>query len=585
VGSGGPAPLGSVAGALRMATRHRLFPLVPIVLAVAIVLPSVRAGLHGDDFIILGILSGSALREVYPSRLDVFNFFDGEPERTRRMLDLGLLPWWTDPGVRVAFWRPLGALTHWLDHTMWRDHPVLMHVHSLAWLAALIAAVLLVYRTLMGPGAVAGLATLLYALDRTHVFPATDIAGRNTMLAALFGTLTLLLHDRWRRGGWTPGVVAAPAGLALALLSAENAVATGGYLVAHAVFLERAGWTGRVAALLPHGLVLAGWQALRTGLGYGVAGTTPNITDPLREPLQFLQVVAQNGPAMLQALWTGPAAETIAAWAPVTRWLAALATVVALAVLLAPLLRRDPVARFWALGQVLAVVPVCAAGAHDRYLLLVGLGAMALMAQAASGLLSGAPWLPEPRPWRRAAGVIAGVLMAIHVVVSPAQAARIALTRAEATRTVDTLPADPAIGRQRLVIVNAPFAVATFHWFFVRTVRDQPVPAQTRMLASSAAPLTVERLDPHTLRMRWEGRQERIFRPPDRPLRAGDRVTLAGTDVHVTAVTSDGWPAEAIFRFEGELDDPAVRWLRWDDGQKRYVSFRPPAAGETARVP
>jgi hypothetical protein len=555
------------------------------VLAVAIVLPSVRAGLHGDDFIILGILSGSALREVYPSRLDVFNFFDGEPERTRRMLDLGLLPWWTDPGVRVAFWRPLGALTHWLDHTLWREHPVLMHAHSLVWLAALIAAVLLMYRKLMGPGVVAGLATLLYALDRTHVLPATDIAGRNTMLAALFGTLTLLLHDRWRRGGFTAGVIAAPAGLALALLSAENAVAVGGYLVAHAAFLERAGWTGRIAALLPHGLVVAGWQLLRTGLGYGVAGTTPNITDPLREPLQFLQVVARNGPAMLQALWTGPSAATIAASAPVTRWLAALVTVAALAVLLAPLLRRDPVARFWALGQTLAVVPVCAAGAQDRYLLLVGLGAMGLMAQAVWGLLSGAAWSPGPRLWRRTAGVIAGVLVAMHMVVSPAQGAWIALTRAEATRTADTLPADPALGRRLLVVVNAPFAVTTFHWFFVRTVRDQPIPARTRMLASGAAPLTVERLDPHTLRMRWRGRQERIFRSPDHPLRAGDRVALAGTDVHVTAVTPGGWPAEAIFRFDRELDDPEVLWVRWDDGQKRFVSFRPPAAGETAGVP
>ena len=94
-----------VATALRVWTRHRLFLPSLIVLGIAAVLPSVRAGFHGDDYILFGTLSGSTLRDVYPSRLDIFNFMDGSPERTRRMVDLGLFPWWTFPGMRVAFWR------------------------------------------------------------------------------------------------------------------------------------------------------------------------------------------------------------------------------------------------------------------------------------------------------------------------------------------------------------------------------------------------------------------------------------------------------------------------------------------------
>jgi hypothetical protein len=222
-----------------------------VVLAIAPVLPSVWPGLHGDDHILLSILSGSAPREIYPSRLDIFNFFDGSPERTRRMLDLGRLPWWTFPDVRVAFWRPLSALTHRVDDTLWRNRPALVHVHNLGWLGALIVAAFWTYRRIMGCGVAAGLAALLYALDRTHAFPATDIVGRNTLLGALFGMLTVLLHDRWRRAGWRPGAIAAPGCLALALLSAENAAASADYVIAHALFLDRGGWA-RLHALRPH---------------------------------------------------------------------------------------------------------------------------------------------------------------------------------------------------------------------------------------------------------------------------------------------------------------------------------------------
>jgi hypothetical protein len=54
----------------------------------------------------------------------------------------------------------------------------------------------------------------------------------------------------------------------------------------------------------------------------------------------------------------------------------------------------------------------------------------------------------------------------------------------------------------------------------------------------------------------------------------------------VTRTTKDGWPVEAIFRFDRNLEDQALRWLRWNwnDAGGRFVSFRPPPIGETAHV-
>ena len=579
------------ATAVRISTGHRWFLPTLTGLAIALVLPSARIGLCCDDFVLLGILSGSSpLRDLYPWRLDVFNFFDGRPERMFRLLDLGLLPWWTFPGARVAFWRPVSALTHWLDYTMWLHLPSLMHVQSLLWFGGLVVTAGLMYRRLLPRGA-AGVAALFYALDGAHAGSVTWVAGRNTILGALFGTLTLLLHDRWRRSGWRTGSRIAPGCFALALLSAEVAVATGAYLVAHAAFLDSGGWRGRLRALLPHGMVAALWQLFYAARGYGVFGAGTGYLDPVREPLQFARALAKNGPIFLLAQWTGPSSESslrLDRAAASARWLGALVIIAVLAVLLAPLVRRDPVARFWTVGLVLAVVPICAGTPHDRYLFFVGLGAMGLLAQFLCGLLDGEPWLPGHALWKWPAVLLGCALMAVHLVSSPLHLVR---TAADASgggveEASDSIPTDPAIQGQLVVIVSVPSAVTVAYSFFIRTVKGQPIPAHTRVLAAGGEPVRLYRADARTLRVRWEGPLERLFRGRAHPMTGLERIRLSGTDIEVTALTADGWPAEATFRFERELEDPALRWLRWgqDNGQSRFVSFRPPSIGETVLV-
>jgi hypothetical protein len=51
----------------------------------------------------------------------------------------------------------------------------------------------------------------------------------------------------------------------------------------------------------------------------------------------------------------------------------------------------------------------------------------------------------------------------------------------------------------------------------------------------------------------------------------------------VTALTPDGRPAEAAFRFNVPLEDRALRWLVWRDGE--FQPFALPAIGETIELP
>ena len=75
--------------------------------------------------------------------------------------------------------------------------------------------------SLIGLVAAAALAALLYVIDDARGMPVGFIANRNALLATVFGVLSLIAHDRWRRDGWHSVVVVVPFCLLLALLSAE----------------------------------------------------------------------------------------------------------------------------------------------------------------------------------------------------------------------------------------------------------------------------------------------------------------------------------------------------------------------------
>jgi len=75
---------------------------------------------------------------------------------------------------------------------------------------------------------------------------------------------------------------------------------------------------------------------------------------------------------------------------------------------------------------------------------------------------------------------------------------------------------------------------------------------------------------------------DHLVRSSGRPLRKGDVVELAAATVEVTALTPDGRPAEATFRFRVPLEDPSLRWFQFT--KKGCVAFAPPAVGATVQV-
>ncbi|MBI4701936.1 MAG: hypothetical protein HY744_12430 [Deltaproteobacteria bacterium] len=572
-------------------------PWALVLIGLALGAPALRLGLGADNFVHRVRLAKLPL--VVPVRgsvlLDLFELIPASDGLRAAMREAGLLPWWTHPQARGGFPRPLSAATHVLDYWLWPDDLVLQHLHSLLWYAAAILAAILLYRQLLRAPATAALAALLFAVADAHALPAAWLANRNSLVAFVLGALAIAAHVRWRRGpARGAGAPAfALAAFAAALLAAEAALASLGYIVAYELFLAHGPRARRALVLAPYLVFVVAWQVGYRALGYGVAGMGL-YQDPVTDPLGFAAALAERLPLLLLALWARVSGEI---WVFVSRPLQlgglalALVVVVLLALLLRRPLREDALARFWAAGLLLSLVPACAVFPMDRLLVFAGLGAFGLLAGQAARL----GWIgPRPAPApppARAARAGMGVLLAIHLVVAPVVfPLRIAGWRwflRRLDRAEHALPDDAALTRQSVVWLNG-MDLSNVAMVMSRHVRGAPLPRASHVLTSFFTPALVSRPDAHSLVIRPEGGflarpMDRLMRAAAPPFRAGERVTTRDYEATVEAVTADGRPAQVVFRFRTPLEDPSLRWLYLSDGVVPHA-FRLPRVGETVSL-
>lgn len=564
-------------------------------LALLLTLPALATGLQFDDYVQRDLLlAHPGVAGLGPATGALFTFLDGNPANTLLRVERGELAWWTLPSAKIAFWRPLSSLTHWLDYQLWPRRPALMHLHSLLWLAALVALATRLYRHLMGPALGAGLAAALYALDDAHGFAAAWLANRNALAAACFALLAILAHVRWREGAGRRHAWLALLWLGCGLLAAEAAVATFAYLAAYALWLDHGTRRDRLFSLAPALLLVLLWRLCYRALGYGAWGTS--YLDPLTEPWRFLQALLWRGPLLLLGQWAPLPAEVTPFLAPPATgllWLAALALLGALAWAFAPVLRADKRARFWATGMLLAVVPSCAALPANRLLALVGIGAAGLLARF---LEWHGVWqlFSAARPSDLAAAgrrLVGRVLLGVHLILAPLLLPLAAFSPAllgGVEPALATLPADPGVRRRDLVIIAAPSVFSLSAIGSVRALADQPAPARSLLLASGLGGVQLERPNPFTLVVRPAGGYllgfESVFRAPWHPLARGERVQLPHVTAQVIDITMDERPAAVAFRFPTVLEHADRQWFVWRRGA--YLPFAlPPVGGEVKVLP
>ena len=595
-----------VSGAL---SNHRVGWALAVV-AVSLCLPSAWSGRFLDDQYHRAVITGeSGIPGLPGTPARLFDFVGGDPETNQLAMERGQLPWWSAEDLRIGFFRPLAALTHWADYALWPDLPGLMHLQSLLWLSLAVIVASVLYRRVLLPPATAfpaltaGLAAAVFALDDAHSLPAGWLANRYALLCLFFGFLTLIQHDRWRRDGGRPAAWLAAAFFASALLCGELSISTSAYLLAYAVFLDRGRWSVRVGSLAPYLLVGVVWTVIYKTGGYGARGSAAYI-DPVADPFRFAAVAFERAPVLLAAQWWFPPSDLYTYLSPSaarTAWWVALFLVAVIALAVGLALWRAPVARFFALGMVLSVLPASAMYPSDRLLAFVGFGGAGLVALLLATVLTGAK---RSFGWRG----LALALGLVHFVLSPfvlyLYSANLWRAADAEERIIASLPTGVSLPGQYVLFVDAPDPMKIYMPVIAQALRGDPAPGRPFVLGAGIYPLRVERTDEHTVILRpaagflaprgtvppgYEGLHgsidadyfsqaiNRMFRSDEDPFVLGQRIDLDGVQVEITEMTPDSRAAAASFRFDEPLEDPSYRWLRWDEDH--FVPFTPPPVG------
>jgi hypothetical protein len=259
---------------------------------------------------------------------------------------------------------------------------------------------------------------------------------------------------------------------------------------------------------------------------------------------------------------------------------------------LIPLLKRNRAARFWAVGMLLSVLPICAAFPSDRLLSFVSIGAMGLIAEFIAFVFTKSDGQPRRLIWRVPATLLAVLLLFIHLVLSPPMLI-LRVARPMGPRgfigSLKYVPFDESIEDQDLVVVNPPSTFLAMSCLPAWASEGKPLPAHMRILASSQFhPVQVRRIDERIITVRPQDGYlvtifDKLFRGDQHRLSLGERIELTGMKVEVTELTGDGRPAEAAFSFSVGLEDASLRWLQYKNG--RYVPFHPPAIGQSVELP
>jgi hypothetical protein len=506
----------------------------------------------------------------------LFRFAD--PAINPRLIAEGVLPWWSDPQLKISFCRPLSALTHELDYALWPHSQAAMHAHSLFYLAVLLVAVFALYRELFDSRVAVCLALSLYGFDNTRILPIAWLANRNTLIACALSTFALTLQLRRgasKRDRWLSALLFG-AGLA----AGEGAIAIVGYLIASAFFLDHAPPRERALKLAPHALVAIVYLGIARAFGYGVAYSGAYL-DPLTDFAHYARAFPGRAVALIGAEEGAAGAEL---WSAYDLMLPGLSIVVAiyiavvtalLARALWPLVRSSARARFFLVGALLALPPSAASSPHGRTLSWVSIGVMGLFAEFLLAHDRG-------RTYQR---VIAASLVIVHMILSP-------LTIPGGIRAVAGVEehwerAARAIARFRrpeqdtVIYLNPPQDPLVVFTTALEAERTEKVVRQ-RWLYSGFSPLRVTRNDARTLEVEVAAgfvreETERLFRGDAHRFSVGQRVDLPGLHVEILALTRDARPERVRFQFDRSLDDPRYLWLEWRDDD--FVPYQPPAVG------
>lgn len=547
-------------------------------------LPSLWGGFAVDDYIMQIYLSGSEkYPDIFPQTNNIFMFANGDSVRNLKLMDIGLLPWWTSADVHLSFWRPVSVYTHLLDQYLWPNSTIMMHAQNLFWYAILILAVGKLYRNVIGIGVVSGIALLLYALDEKHGLPVGWISSRNSIISTFFGVLAIHFHIVWRDKDQLFACFLASVFFCLALLSGESGIAAFAYLFAYFLTLEKSKIKNSFFTLAPYISIIIIWRFIYNHLGFGQSGSSLYI-DPLAMPFEFITGLFAKAPIYLLSQWTHFSCSTFflqdSNWQAIWIFFALVVLLIVLA-LLKPLLIKNKMSQFWFFGMLFSLVPISATFNMDRLLFFVGIGGLALLALLFEYYFN---QRDEERTSKFMKSIVISLFI-IHLVLSPlllpARSFTTGFFHYGSEKLSESLKSITTVKGKTLIIVNAPMNVSSLI-FFINSYNNDDLPEHIVNLAPNELRSRIEltRINENSIMFKTRrgfARKSLFSRPKDWEI--GQVIELESMKIKIVELTEDGRPLTVVYEFKNTLESNDYIWLSFSDMKYNLYSFLP--VGET----
>ena len=185
---------------------------------------------------------------------------------------------------------------------------------------------------------------------------------------------------------------------------------------------------------------------------------------------------------------------------------------------------------------------------------------------------------------------VVALVVLMHAVLAPLLLPVRALTLAGVDVAManvdDSLPRDPALSDQQLVIVDAPDVLMSVHVMLRRASLGDVLPDSIRVLSMANAVDEVTRDDPRTLTLRLRHGLHR--RPIDRLLHSRRYPRPSETSFAWRGLKQRSWRSIPTARRASGFNStirwstPRFRWVIWQGA--RYESFVPPPVVETLSI-
>ncbi len=584
--------------------RHVLYLFI---LCITLVSPALFAGFMGDDHMHIALLK-HGLPVSAPSDASIyglFSFMDADPTRNKQLMDLGIIPWWTDPEMKYTFWRPLSELTHGFDNALWPGNAPLMHLHNIVWYLILSFIVLVLYRDQYKqlPGRLLLIGFALYLLDASHGFTLSWIANRNGLIATTFGISSVYAYIKYREYNSIALHLSSLAFLLLALLSAELGISSIGYIGAYALFVDKKGWFKGCVATIPHLLLVICWWIVYKSLGFGAVNADAYYLDPVASPLVFLTTLGQRLTILFGSQWGLIPAEIFGfsgGAQPITNITLIIAAVfcVIVMVVVIPLTKSNNRARFWLFGSIFSALPVCSALPHDRLLLFIGLGGVGIIIE-----LINKGYVNQNLKANEPAQIVSGhskpvkvfllLFLFIHLLISPLVLPLMAYSPKIWSSQVDHTPDDlfstsGDIENKKLVTFNVPIG-SSMGIAIQKYNNDETLPKKIWPISNYSSVIKINTIDKHSLIIEKAGgfvqqEEKSVRNTQSQPFVINETIELTGLKLQVIELTKDNRPLKIKAQFDEELNDPGLLFLFWDKANKTYQQISIPSIGESVTL-